>query len=189
MKKGIKIFSIILLVIIILGIVFFIIDYNRVKNNNTPMFCINTGTLRDGGSVEYLGLGYKVIDFNTLDEYDDIKIGTWFMNYDDFQEEMKSSKNEVGEKNEEENIVQTFNARIEEITDNSNMLVNRTDMENGEYYINIRDYTKITFNGENISVNDLKIGDNISITYSDKYIDLAYPPTIREVQKIEVLSE
>ena len=183
MKKGIKIFCIILITIIILGIVFFIVDYNRVKNNNTPMFCINTGTLRDGGSVEYLGLGYKVIEFNTLDGYDDIKIGTWFMNYDDFQEEMKSSKNE------EENIVQTFNARIEEITDNSNMLVNRTDMENGEYYINIRDYTKITFNGENISVNDLKIGDNILITYRDKYIDLAYPPTIREVQKIEGLSE
>ena len=183
MKKGIKIFCIILLVIIILVIVFFIVDYNRVKNSNTPMFCINIGTLRDGGSVEYLGLGYKVIDFNTLDGYDDIKIGTWFINYDDFQEEMKSSKNE------EENIVQTFNARIEEITDNSNMLVNRTDMENGEYYINIRDYTKITFNGKNINVNDLKIGDNISITYSDKYIDLAYPPTIREVQKIEVLSE
>lgn len=94
MKKGIKIFAIILVTIIILGIVFFIIDYNRVKNSNTPMFCINTGTLRDGGSVEYLGLGYKVIDFNTLDGYNDMKIGTWFMNYDDLIEELNLRKSE-----------------------------------------------------------------------------------------------
>ena len=42
-----------------------------------------------GGTVEYFGLGYKVIDFHTLAGFDDIKVGTWFIDYDDFEEEMK----------------------------------------------------------------------------------------------------
>ncbi len=42
----------------------------------------------DGGTVEYLGLGYKVIDFNTISGYDDIKIGTWTMKYSDFDDEI-----------------------------------------------------------------------------------------------------
>ena len=87
MKKDTKILCIVLAIIIALGIIFFIFDYNRVKNNETPIFCINSATYRDGGSKEYLGLGYIVIDFNRTNGYDVMKIGTWFMNYEDFIEE------------------------------------------------------------------------------------------------------
>lgn len=97
MKKGLKIFCIILGVIIILGIVFFAIDYNRVQKQEKPIFCIKVGTLLDGGTVEYLGLGYKVIDFHTVAGFDDIKIGTWFMNYNDFDEEIKEYANKFRE--------------------------------------------------------------------------------------------
>ena len=45
--------------------------------------------IKDGGTIEYFGLGYKVIDFHTLAGFDDIKIGTWLMDYNDFQEEIK----------------------------------------------------------------------------------------------------
>ena len=44
----------------------------------------------DGGTIEYWGLGYKVIDFHTIAGFDDIKIGTWFMDYNDFEEEIKA---------------------------------------------------------------------------------------------------
>lgn len=86
MKKKIKILFIIIVTIVILGIIFFIVDYNRVKKQELPMFCIKSpaGVLLDGGTVEYFGLGYKVIDFNTLSGFDEIKIGTWFMKYEDF---------------------------------------------------------------------------------------------------------
>ena len=97
MKKGLKIFCIILGVIIILGIVFFAIDYNRVQKQEKPIFSIKAGTLLDGGTVEYLGLGYKVIDFHTVAGFDDIKIGTWFMNYNDFDEEIKEYANKFRE--------------------------------------------------------------------------------------------
>ena len=89
MKKGIKIFLIALEIIIILGLIFFGVDYNRVKNGDNPIFCISNlaGIYMDGGTIEYFGLGYKVIDFNMLNGYDEIKIGSWFMKYKDFENE------------------------------------------------------------------------------------------------------
>ena len=92
MKKALKVIGIILGIIIILGLIFFVVDYNRVKNNERPIFCISNpaGTISDGGTVKFFGLGYKVIDFHTLAGFDDIKIGTWFMDYNDFEEEMKA---------------------------------------------------------------------------------------------------
>ena len=88
MKILFKILGIIIGIVIVLGILFFIIDHTRVKNNQIPIFCIPVGLAMDGGTVEYLGLGYKVIDFNTLTGYDDIKIGTWNMKYSDFENEI-----------------------------------------------------------------------------------------------------
>ena len=88
-----------LVVILCIGIliVTFTVDYNRVKNQEKPIFCIqNTaGMLADGGTIEYFGLGYKVIDFHTLAGFDDIKIGTWFMDYNDFEEEIKAYEKNI----------------------------------------------------------------------------------------------
>ena len=120
MKKVLKVIGIILGVLIILGLIFFVVDYNRVKNNERPIFCIHNpaGAMNDGGTVEFFGLGYKVIDFRTLAGFDDIKIGTWFMDYNDFNEEMKVYEKKFEEKlqkndyNIENNV---FNARIKEI--------------------------------------------------------------------------
>ena len=30
------------------------VDYNRVKNGEKPIFCINTATANDGGTKDYL---------------------------------------------------------------------------------------------------------------------------------------
>lgn len=89
MKRGIKVVLIILGVIIIFGLIFFAVDYNRVKNKEKPIFCIRNpaGISMDGGTIEYFGLGYKIIDFNRLNGYDEVKIGTWFMKYEDFENE------------------------------------------------------------------------------------------------------
>ena len=97
MKKGIKVLLIVFGVIIILGLIFFAVDYSRVQRQETPIFCIHNpaGTIRDGGTVEYLGLGYKIIDFNMLNGYDEIKIGSWFMKYEDFEDEYNKYTEEL----------------------------------------------------------------------------------------------
>ena len=95
MRKGIKVVLIILGVIIMLGLIFFAVDYNRAKNGEKPIFCINTAIANDGGTKEYLGLGYKVIDFKRLDGYDEVKIGTWSMKYEDFENEYSNYTKEL----------------------------------------------------------------------------------------------
>ena len=99
MKKLLKVIGIVLGIIVVLGMVFFIVDYNRVQKQEKPIFCIQNpaGIISDGGTIEYFGLGYKVIDFHTLAGYDDIKIGSWFMDYNDFEEEMKEYEKEFEE--------------------------------------------------------------------------------------------
>ena len=99
MKKFLKVIGIILGIIVVLGVVFFTVDYNRIQKQEKPIFCIKNpaGIISDGGTIEYFGIGYKVIDFHTLAGYDDIKIGSWFMDYNDFEEEMKEYEKEFEE--------------------------------------------------------------------------------------------
>ena len=40
MKKNLKVFGVILGIIVILGAIFFIVDYNRVQKQEKPIFCI-----------------------------------------------------------------------------------------------------------------------------------------------------
>ena len=69
------VFSIIIIIIIMVTV-----DYIRVtKYGYTPVFAIKTLELKDGGTKEYTGLGYKVIDYNEIQGRRDIEIGLWGM--------------------------------------------------------------------------------------------------------------
>ena len=77
-KMIINIFFIVILIIIAM----ISIDIVRVaKYDKKPLFAINTKTYKDGGSKEYIGLGYKVIDYYQLQGRRDIEIGTWNLKY------------------------------------------------------------------------------------------------------------
>ena len=111
MKRGLKILFIIVGIVVILGIIFFAVDYNRVQKQEKPIFCIQNpaGVIRDGGTIEYFGLGYKVIDFHTLAGFDYIKIGTWLMDYNDFEKEMKEYEKKFEEELQKDNRNQESN--------------------------------------------------------------------------------
>lgn len=95
MKKVAKIVGIILLVLVVLGIIFYTVDKNRAREGQKPIFCIPIGAYLDGGTVEYIGLGYKVIAFNkmedivdnTMNYYTRVHIGSIFMTYDSAYEQ------------------------------------------------------------------------------------------------------
>lgn len=89
MKKVLRVILIILAIIVLLAVIFFGVDYSRVNKGKQPMFCILKNEINDGGTKIYLGLGYKVIDFHTLAGFNAVKIGNWFMKYEDFDSEMK----------------------------------------------------------------------------------------------------
>ena len=134
MKKILKIVGIILAIIVIIGIIFFAVDYSRANDQKSPIFCINTSVLKDGGTKEYIGLGYKVIEYCKIDGYDKIHIGTWLMKYD---ETLKGCNlldgfpiidNEVEEKGYKD--ITPEEAKIELDTDNNIILLDvRTQEE------------------------------------------------------------
>lgn len=88
MKKYLKHICIGISLVVLLGIIFFAIDYNRAINKERPIFCILKDEVNDGGTRIYLGLGYKVIDFHTINGFYETKIGTYFMKYEDFDDEI-----------------------------------------------------------------------------------------------------
>lgn len=47
-------------------------DYYLTKEDRPPNFSIQADTYKDGGTRVYLGLGYKVIDYNQLDGRKDL---------------------------------------------------------------------------------------------------------------------
>ena len=75
--KKLKSLAIIIFVIIFAFIIFISVDYFRYKEYKKPIFACFPVHLMDGGTVEYWGLGYKIIYFNRLaDKYwgDDAEI-------------------------------------------------------------------------------------------------------------------
>ena len=180
MKKLLKVVGLILVILIILGIIFFIIDYSRVKNNETPLFCILKDEANDGGTKIYLGLGYKVIDFHTLAGYDDIKIGSWFMDYNDFEEEMKKFEDRFDK--EMKNSEYSFCGTI-------------TQVEENLFFVEPDENEEIKKSADLIMVEKLKIdtnvkyeiGERVKITY-DGNVMTTYPAQINAV-KYERISE
>lgn len=162
MKKGLKITLIILGILILLSLIFFAIDYMRVQNQERPLFCINVATYTDGGTKVYYGLGYKVIAFNKLSGYDEIKIGTWSIQYEDFKDEYEAIKN--------------IKAVVVRVHDKSLMV-----MENDR-----QELISVGFTSEgNIGFAQ---GQEILI-YFDGVILTSYPTQLSHVEKIEIVKE
>ncbi len=185
MKKSFKIIGIILGVIIILGIIFFIVDYNRVQKQEKPIFCIKNpaGAIKDGGTVEFFGLGYKVIDFHTLTGFDDIKIGTWFMDYNDFNEEMKIYEekfNETLQLEDSNNKVHSFFGKVIESNETSIIVEPNEDEEIRKSADKI--YINLGKNNDALYV----VGTNVKITYDGTVME-SYPAQIKAT-KIELKS-
>ena len=180
MKKWLKVIGIVLGIIVILGIVFFAIDYNRVQKQEKPIFCIQNpaGVIKDAGTIEYFGLGYKVIDFHTLAGFDDIKIGTWLMDYNDFQEEIKEYEKRFEEEMGKEE--HSFFGKVIEST--SKYIIVEPNENEGIR----KSADKISIGlGEN---NDAlyEIGTNVKITYDGTVME-SYPAQINAT-KIELKS-
>lgn len=132
MKKGLKIVLIVIGVIIVLGLIFFAVDYNRAQKQEKPIFCIPNpaGECNDGGTMEYFGLGYKVIDFNMVNGYDETKIGTWFMKYEDFADEYNYTNNITND----EVIIKGYN-------ETDNIIITGSDASNIKSIVEKLDYT------------------------------------------------
>lgn len=89
------------------------------------------------------------------------------------------------------NEQQTFYAEIKEIN-NSNLLVQGLSVNDmnyrGEFTFSVIGETILEWRGTEISLSDLDIGDNISITFSGETLD-TYPVQINDVVRIILLDD
>lgn len=160
MKKFLKLFVAIIFAIAIIGAVMFLIDCSKIKSGKTPLFAQVTGTLNDGGTIEYTGLGYKIIDFNRLNGYDETKIGLWYIKYEDYEEEYKKlDKDIVNDESKKEN------EEISEDIINNEVIsgdIEFIDTPSGEIdSSDILDNNEIS--GDNVEINDVsgELIDNV----------------------------
>jgi len=65
MRKRNKITLIVLASVVLIATIFGIVDYNRTKANKKPLFAIPFLTYKDGNSLEFMGIGYKIVRCNT----------------------------------------------------------------------------------------------------------------------------
>lgn len=159
-----KIIGIIISFLILISIIFLSVDYVKAQKGENPIFAIRVSEVRDGGTKIYLGLGYKVIDFHTLDGYDEVKIGTWLMQYEDFKEESK--KEEI-----ENNNYSSFFATVIE----SNLSYIIVEPYEGAKERKSSDKISIALGTENDII--YKVGTNLKITYNGLIME-TYPAKI-----------
>lgn len=74
--------SIIIIVLIAISIFTFVIDVNRIIDKREPIFCIQKAVYEDGGTVEYLGLFYKIYKFKNKNNVETMKFGGIFSTYE-----------------------------------------------------------------------------------------------------------
>lgn len=104
MKKVLKLIVAIIIALAVIGGVSFLIDSSSIKSGKEPIIALAVNTWDDGGTTEYMGLGYKIIDFNSLTGYDEVKIMPWFMSDAKFLEEYEKYNKEYGKNNNVEII-------------------------------------------------------------------------------------
>lgn len=77
-----------IVVMIIFYLLIFLTDFTLSKLNTSPIFSYPLIRYKDGGSVEYYGLGYKIIKYRSIEgdiEGDgrvEIVVGFWSMKYE-----------------------------------------------------------------------------------------------------------
>ena len=92
---------------------------------------------------------------------------------------------------------QTFYANIENIKEynNGGFYINVRGLEvndinyRGKFTFNINDNIDMTWRGEKIGISDLKEGDIISITFTDKDLMAISPTPLKEVVKVQLLED
>lgn len=110
----------------------------------------------------------------------------------------------IGQKNAPKNDLavkkaysQTFYANIKSIKqyNDGSFHLNVTGLEvndinyRGDFTFKVDDSMDMTWRGEKVKVSDLKVGSNISITFTDEILNSISPTPLSEVEKIQILND
>ena len=183
-KKTVVTLFTILIILIIFGVTFFLVDFNLVVRGNDPKFCINTNVYNTATTKEYVGLGYKIIRYNIGTEKEENNFGTWFLMYDSTKNIKEESK-DVRKTVIDYDIIGT----IEEYDKQELILKVKSNESSSKYEeanIVLNSDTIITKNGKSYYKQDLKVGDKISVIFSE--VDVKNVAISASAKSIKVLN-
>lgn len=131
--------------VILIIIAMITIDYVRVtKYGYTPLFAIKTLELKDGGTKEYMGLGYKVIDYNQIQGRRDIEIGFWNLernskpiDISDVDLAIEFTKDEVKAYNKYYKKFLRVKSTLKKVNEKKNIITLGYTDEDGKYSVDI----------------------------------------------------
>lgn len=165
--KRMKRISNIIFILILIIMAMITTDIVRVaKYDKKPIFVIHAKTYKDGGSKEYMGIGYKVIDYKQLQGRRDIEIGTWGLKYNVNPITIQDIDLAINLYNDEETTYKNYYKKFVRIistlekVDNKNhkITIGYTD-EDGKYSLDIEcDIVK-----EQYDIDKLEEGKSITI--------------------------
>lgn len=81
-KKSVITVGLSVIILFIICTTLMVADVSKLIDGKRPIFSIIKAEYEDGGTIEYIGLFYKIFDYKVLDGKNKIEFGTWFKSYD-----------------------------------------------------------------------------------------------------------
>ena len=185
MKKVLKVLFVLIVLLAIVGGITFLIDASRAASGKAPWCAIEAGKVPDNGTKSYYGLGYRVIEFHETgedgaEEYNPVKIGSWFMKYEDFQDEIDAFHQNHPSKEENPSIVETIPSGEEvtesgDVEESGDILVSGDQEPSGEETVSGE---TIETSGEEISAEPS--GEEVTTTSGEEKEETSGETTIAE---------
>ena len=178
-RKKIRNLLLICIVIAILLSTMIIADFNFVLQGEKPVFCFIKNAYEDGGTLEYVGFGYKIIDYNAIYGRQDVVLGNLFTSY---EPRIDESKFVIIEDNK--NKTYNFNGKVEKIVvedGKTNLFVNNKEQIQK---IKVIDATLVYMNNFNAKLTDIVVGSTIEVRTSLVDTTKQIPESIAEIINI-----
>lgn len=180
-RKTVRNLLIFCVVAVVLLSTMIIADFNYVLQNQKPIFCFIRNAYEDGGTVEYIGLGYKITDYNAMHGRQDVDLGSIFKRYDP---QIDESKFEI--KVDNKNKIYDFLGVVEniQVVDNRTIL---TVLSGNEKRQNIKviNSTLIYENNFKAKLTDIVVGSTVEIRTSLVDNTKEIPESIAEIINIK----
>ncbi len=161
-RKTVKMLLIFCIVILILISTIIIADFNYVLQGRKPVFCLYSKQYEDGGTIEYIGLGYKIIKYNAISGRQDVELGSILKKYDPKIDTSKI-KVEADNKNKIYNIIGV----VENIQMYDNKHVFTIIYNNDKKVKIIETYGTLVYKNDfKANILDIKIGNKVQLRTS-----------------------
>lgn len=154
----------VLIIFLIFGVTFFLVDFNLVVRNNDPKLSFRTNIYDEGNTREYIGLGYKIIRYNIGSDNSINKFGTWFLIYDQ-NLNVKEDDANMSNPNGTYDIVGEI-ISMEEKELSLNIKSNSNESRYDEAIVKINSNTIITKSQKQIYRKDLKVGNKVRVNFT-----------------------